>query len=120
MSAISTVVLCNSDKLGMLLSIQENVPGVTQRLILPEILEHTWTLHNHRGAGTNLLGYHCGVTVLAYLLSLLHDPNATNSVTAARKAVPESAEKASIDQSSSNPRASFPLPVKSIGSILDL
>lgn len=119
MSAISTVVLCNSDKLGMLLSIQENVPGVTQRLILPEILEHTWTLHNHRGAGTNLLGYHCGVTVLD-LLSLLHDPNATNSVTAARKAVPESAEKASIDQSSSNPRASFPLPVKSIESILDL
>lgn len=48
----------------MLLSIQENVPGVTQRLILPEILEHTWTLHNHRGAGTNLFGYHCGVTVL--------------------------------------------------------
>lgn len=80
MSASSTVALCKSDKLGMLLSIQENVPGITQRLILPEILEHTWTLHNHREAGTNLLGYHCGVTVLAYLLSLLHDPNATNSV----------------------------------------
>lgn len=109
MSAISTVVLYKSDKLGMLRSTQENVPGITQRWILPEILEHTWTLHNHKGAGTKLLGYHYGVTVLAYLLSPLHDPNAAaNSVTAARKVVPESAEKASIDQSSSNSKASVP------------
>lgn len=114
------MLYCKSDKPEMLQSIQENVLDATQRLILCYRLEHTWILHKHSGAWINLLGYHGKVTILAYFLSPLHDPTAANSVTAARKAKPRSAEEISTDWPSSNFRASFPSPFKFTGSILDL
>lgn len=67
MSAISTMVLCNSDKLGM--NASKHTGECARCYTKTDFTWDTWAYIHELcittgGAGTNLFGYHCGVTVL--------------------------------------------------------